>query len=117
MYLPSTLLAHTFAIAFTFSLFSSTVLACTQCAHPGVFTGKLALFTNPSSAYCGLEDTPADAIYAAVSSKFYNPPDESPCDAMVNVTNPGRFTQVSYSVVSAFSCAFSSWAVLCCDEG
>jgi len=75
-----------FALAST--LFFAAVRACTECVHPGNFTGKLQKYTNPKSAYCGLEDTAADAIYASVSADYYNPPDESPCDAPINVTNP-----------------------------
>ncbi|MCJ1457808.1 hypothetical protein MMC28_008177, partial [Mycoblastus sanguinarius] len=48
--------------------------ACTGCPHPGVFTGSLGLYTNPSTAYCGLTDTLANSIYASIPVAFFDPP-------------------------------------------
>lgn len=79
--LPTTLLT-------TLLLTITTTLACTKCPHPGTFTGKLAPYTNVQYAYCTLEDTPPNSIYASVSADFYNPPDQAPCTAPINVTNP-----------------------------
>ncbi|KAL9609295.1 MAG: hypothetical protein Q9167_005931 [Letrouitia subvulpina] len=73
--------------------------ACTQCPHPGTFTGKLSLYTTPQSAYCGINTIPANAVAASIPASFFNPPDESPCDAPINVTNPSTKKTIKAYVV------------------
>lgn len=85
-----------------FTLLFAAVQACTECPHPGVFTGNLMKYLTPNNAYCGLENVPANATYASIAAKYFNPPDESPCDAPINVTNP--VTQVTVSAIVVGQC-------------
>ncbi|CAD6594043.1 MAG: hypothetical protein ASARMPREDX12_007990 [Alectoria sarmentosa] len=67
-----------------------TIHACPPgtfgCDHPGNFTGNLTLFVNPAAAYCSSGSE--TSIYASIPASFFNPPDESPCGAPLNITNP-----------------------------
>lgn len=84
------------------TLLFAAVQACIECPHPGNFTGRLIKYTTSKTAYCGLEDAPPNATYASISAKYYNPPDESPCLAPINVTNP--VTNVTISAVVVGQC-------------
>ncbi|KAK0508173.1 hypothetical protein JMJ35_009257 [Cladonia borealis] len=71
-----------------FALALATVQACQKCTHPGDFQGKLGWLRNTTASYCGTSGTPSNSIYASVDVEFFDPPDESPCGAAINVTNP-----------------------------
>ncbi len=70
------------------TLFFAAVRACIECPHPGNFTGNLLPYEVLQSASCGIESAPPNATYAKLSKDYFNPPDESPCNAPITVTNP-----------------------------
>lgn len=86
---------------FAAALFTVAIRACNPgtdgCDHPGNFTGTLTKFTDPAAAFCsaGTESS----IYASIPASFYDPPDESPCDAPINVTNPSTKKTISAMVI------------------
>lgn len=84
-----------------FSLAIVTIHACNPgtdgCDHPGNFTGTLTALKDPAAAYCN--PGTQTSIYASIPASFYNPPDESPCDAPINVTNPSTKKTIEATVI------------------
>ncbi|MCJ1380143.1 hypothetical protein MMC17_003246 [Xylographa soralifera] len=74
-----------FSTTIALAALAAAARACSQCPHPGNFTGFVTQFA-PNPNYCGT--AVSDVSYSiSVPATYYNPPDESPCDAPVNVTN------------------------------
>lgn len=67
------------------------------CDHPGNFTGTLTAFANPAAAYC--DPGNQSFVYANIPLSFWNPRDESPCDAPINVTNPSTKKTIEAIVI------------------
>ncbi|KDQ16705.1 hypothetical protein BOTBODRAFT_238413 [Botryobasidium botryosum FD-172 SS1] len=67
------------------ALTAAAAPACTSCPHPGTFTGDVGLYTNPSPNSCAIT-VGANDIVASIPASFFNPPDESPCGELINVT-------------------------------
>ncbi|KDQ16640.1 hypothetical protein BOTBODRAFT_186312 [Botryobasidium botryosum FD-172 SS1] len=89
---------HLSALLFT-ALAATGAYACTQCPHPGTFTGNVGEYTSPSTNYCGVTVGPHD-IVASLSASWWDPPDESPCGGTITVTLPKSGHAVSAIVVN-----------------
>ncbi|MCJ1314720.1 hypothetical protein MMC15_000032 [Xylographa vitiligo] len=74
-----------FSTTMVLAALAAAVHACSQCPHPGNFTGFVTSFA-PNPNYCGTGVSDV-SFSISVPATYYNPPDESPCDAPVNVTN------------------------------
>ncbi|KAI0129878.1 hypothetical protein BJ170DRAFT_617948 [Xylariales sp. AK1849] len=70
--------------------------ACTQCPHPGNFTGTVGLYTNTASICVATLPN----IAASIPSSFWEPHDEAPCGEAITVTNPNTGKSVVATVVS-----------------
>ncbi|KAL9125065.1 MAG: hypothetical protein Q9175_008142 [Cornicularia normoerica] len=79
------------------ALFVLATRACSPCAHPGNFTGPVTLLADPAAAYCNAGSQSAN--YASVPYHFFNPRDEAPCDAPINVTNPNTNKMIQAIVI------------------
>ncbi|ORY57865.1 uncharacterized protein BCR38DRAFT_478154 [Pseudomassariella vexata] len=80
----------------TISYVAALAEACTQCVHPGNFTGAVSLYWN-TTKIC-VETLPN--IAASIPASFWTPHDEAPCAMAITVTNPNTGKNVVATVVS-----------------
>ena len=77
--------------------------ACTQCPHPGTFTGAGLGFFNPLTPNkCDIAITQS-SLAVSIPAKFFEPRDQSPCSQNVNITNVA--TGKTIQAVIAGSCS------------
>ncbi|KAM0801055.1 hypothetical protein BDR22DRAFT_848917 [Usnea florida] len=85
----------------TIAFFALTARACEQCPHPGNFTGTLTHFADPADAYCSPGNQ--TAFFASIPIAFFDPPDESPCDGPMTVTNPSTGKTITATAIGKCS--------------
>ncbi|KDQ16707.1 hypothetical protein BOTBODRAFT_30624 [Botryobasidium botryosum FD-172 SS1] len=84
------------------ALTAAAAPACTSCPHPGTFTGNVGLYPDPNPNSCDIVVGDSD-IAASIPSSFFDPPDESPCGQLIDVTLISSGKTVTAIVVNSDS--------------
>jgi len=88
-----------FSVLFITAALAASAQACTECPHPGTFTNaSLGFYFPVDPNFCETPITESD-IAVSLPAIYWDPPDESPCDETVNVTNVATGVTIAALIV------------------